>query len=1031
MKEKFIFISIIFGYAALFMVFIAIDHLSGSTLPEAKHGVMNLENWDFQKDGNVQLNGKWTLYPNQILSPKEIASAKGRDPLFVDVPSNVKLAKQGINVDYGTYKLTIKSKLDNQVFGVSTSFIYSANRSYFNGQVIGQSGSPSNKPNFTAQNRPYTSFFPLHKGDNELVVQFSNFGKTPGWGIAKPITFGTQDQIVRENKISFLNDTVMITAFFITGLYFLGFYLQRKKDKHLLFFSVMCLLFSFIILMIGKERIIFLLFPSISFSLLNSMRAISTVFVSIAVFLYLYFAYREIVSKRFILIATVSCGLVLIIDFLTVGFIGHSSYILHSVLAVSTLVYITYIFTIAAIRKMEGSLYLTIASISMSAFVILTTISAYTGKTAFSFNSIYSLPTVIALLAIVLLMAQQFAGAFRENEVLSWKLLRVDRLKDEFIAKTSHEFKTPLNSIINICQTLLAGKGKRTIEEEKENMQLVIRMGYRLSNLVNDILDLEKIKQGMLQIHPVPVDIYALVCSEMNFYNLLSRHKNLNMMNHIPDDLPLVLADENRFRQILTNLVDNAIKYTAEGQITLSASKLNDNMIKVTVTDTGSGISEADRQTIFESFQQAEMNKDDGAGLGLSIVKQLVQLQNGDIWVESEEGKGSAFHFTLPIVHHESVPETKTSLPELQSGLEMSGISLSTPYYSEKIDAPTILIVDDNIDSLKILSDMLEGVPYNVIAAKNGTEALEVVSCTKLDLVILDLMMPDMTGFEVCTRIRERFSMVDLPVLIITAAIIGHDKYKAFHAGANDILQKPYHYSEFMARIKNLIMMKHTANQATNMEMAFLQSQIKPHFLYNVLNTIISLSHLDIEKAREITAEFTNYLRMSFDFQNTSAISSFRNELSIINSYLSIEKTRFGDRLDILFDIDKDIDFILPPLMIQPLVENAVHHGVSKKRGGGWVKLTVKKQSRNEYYVEVEDNGVGIAPEKQKNILSQDFDRSVGLKNINQRLKHFCGSELNIRSIPDAGTAVSMVIHITETTDSPKFISTSPDAEEQ
>lgn len=1031
MKEKFIFISVIFGYAALFMVFIAIDHLSGSTLPEAKHGVMNLENWDFQKDGNVQLNGKWTLYPNQILSPKEIASAKGKDPLFVDVPSNVKLAKQGINVDYGTYKLTIKSKLDNQVFGISTSFIYSANRSYFNGQVIGQSGSPSNKPDFTAQNRPYTSFFPLHKGDNELVVQFSNFGKTPGWGIAKPITFGTQDQIVRENKISFLNDTVMITAFFITGLYFLGFYLQRKKDKHLLFFSVMCLLFSFIILMIGKERIIFLLFPSISFSLLNSMRAISTVFVSIAVFLYLYFAYREIVSKRFMLIATVSCGLVLIIDFLTVGFIGHSSYILHSVLAVSTLVYITYIFTIAAIRKMEGSLYLTIASISMSAFVILTTISAYTGKTAFSFNSIYSLPTVIALLAIVLLMAQQFAGAFRENEVLSWKLLRVDRLKDEFIAKTSHEFKTPLNSIINICQTLLAGKGKRTIEEEKENMQLVIRMGYRLSNLVNDILDLEKIKQGMLQIHPVPVDIYALVCSEMNFYNLLSRHKNLNMMNHIPDDLPLVLADENRFRQILTNLIDNAIKYTAEGQITLSASKLNDNMIKVTVTDTGSGISEADRQTIFESFQQAEMNKDDGAGLGLSIVKQLVQLQNGDIWVESEEGKGSAFHFTLPIVHHESVPETKTSLPELQSGLEMSGISLSTPYYSEKIDAPTILIVDDNIDSLKILSDMLEGVPYNVIAAKNGTEALEVVSCTKLDLVILDLMMPDMTGFEVCTRIRERFSMVDLPVLIITAAIIGHDKYKAFHAGANDILQKPYHYSEFMARIKNLIMMKHTANQATNMEMAFLQSQIKPHFLYNVLNTIISLSHLDIEKAREITAEFTNYLRMSFDFQNTSAISSFRNELSIINSYLSIEKTRFGDRLDILFDIDKDIDFILPPLMIQPLVENAVHHGVSKKRGGGWVKLTVKKQSRNEYYVEVEDNGVGIAPEKQKDILSQDFDRSVGLKNINQRLKHFCGSELNIRSIPDAGTAVSMVIHITETTDSPKFISTSPDAEEQ
>lgn len=1025
LKEKLIFTSIIFGYAAFFIIFMAIDHFSGSTLPAARQGVINLENWDFQKDGNVQLNGQWTLYPNQILSPDAIRSSKGKDPVFVDVPSNVKLVKQGINVDYGTYKLTIKSNQDNQVFGISTSFIYCANRIYLNGQLIGQSGSPSNKADFTAQNRPYTSFFTIHRGDNELVVHFSNFGKVPGWGIAKPITFGTEEQILRENKISFLNDSIMITAFFITGLYFLGFFLQRKKDKHLLFFSVMCLLFSFIILMIGKERIIFLLYPSISFPLLNTLRAISTVLVSIAVFLYLFFAYREIVSKKFILAATAFSGLILITHFISVGFIDHLSYILHSVLAVTTLIYITYIFTIASIRKMKGSLYLTVASVSMSAFVILTTISAYSGKTAFSFNSIYSLPTVIALLAIVLLMAQQFAGAFRDNEVLSWKLLNIDRLKDEFIAKTSHEFKTPLNSIINICQTMLAGKRKRTIEEEKENVQLVIRMGYRLSNLVNDILDLEKMKQGMLQIHPVPIDIYTAICSEMNFYRLLAKHKNLTIIHHIPADFPLVLADENRFRQILTNLVDNAIKYTEEGQITLSAARLNDRMIKITVTDTGSGIPKADRETIFESFQQAKVNKDDGAGLGLSIVKQLVKLQNGEIWAESEEGKGSAFHFTLPAAQSDSSPEAKERPPELPSGRNISDVSFSTPYYSEKIDAATVLIVDDNIESLKILTDMLEGVPYNVIAAKNGKEALEAVYSSKLDLVILDLMMPDMTGFELCMNIRERFSMVDLPVLIVTAAIIDHDKYKAFHAGANDILQKPYNYSEFVARIKNLILMKHTANQATNMEMAFLQSQIKPHFLYNVLNTIIALSHLNIEKAREVTAEFTNYLRMSFDFQNTSAISSFRNELSIISSYLSIEKTRFGDRLEILFDIDQDIDFILPPLMIQPLVENAVHHGISKKRGGGWIKLTAQKQRANEYYIKVEDNGIGIAPETREELLSSPFDRSVGLKNINQRLKHFCGSELNIDSTPDVGTAVSMVIHITDITDDSKSFKTS------
>ncbi|QHZ48487.1 response regulator [Bacillus sp. NSP9.1] len=1015
MKKVFIFISIILGYAAFFFIFVAVNSLSETKYPEASQGRINLENWDFQKDGNMELNGEWTLYKNQLLSPKAIHSGKGKNPVFVDVPSNVKLLKPEENVDYGTYKLTIRTDQDKQTFGLSTSFIYNANRIYLNGTLIGQSGTPSDQADFPAQNKPYTSFFTIHRGENELIVQFSNFAKVPGWGIAKPLTFGTQEQILRESKISFLNDAVMITAFFITGLYFLGFFLHRRKDKHLLFFSVMCLLFSFIILLIGKERMIFLFFPSVSTSVLSPFRAITTVFASIAVFLYLYYGYREIVSKRFLIAATAFSLLVLANDLITIDYTDRLSYILHSVLAVTTLIYITYIFAIAAVRKMEGGLYLTLASLSMSAYIILTTISAYTGKAVFSFNSIYSLPSVIALIMIVLLMAQQFAGAFRDNERLSRKLLIADRSKDEFIAKTSHEFKTPLNSIINICQTLLAGRRKRTVEEEKDNVQLVIRMGYRLSSLVNDILDLEKMKQGVLTIHPVPVDIDSAIDTEMDFYRLLSKNKNLDIIRHIPAGLPPVYADENRFRQIMTNLVDNAIKFTPEGQITLSANMSHNGMIKITVADTGVGIPEKARQTIFESFQQNEKHQNDGSGLGLSIVKQLVKLQNGDIWVESEIGKGSAFHFTLPVAKDGDLPVNKSEPSELPSVRATSDVAMNTPYYSKKVDAATVLIVDDNIESLKILADMLEGVPYNVIAAKSGKEALEVVSRSKLDLVILDLMMPDMTGFDVCMKIRERFSLVDLPVLIITAAIIDYDKFKAFHSGANDILQKPYNYSEFTARIKNLIMMKHTANQATNMEMAFLQSQINPHFLYNVLNTIISLTHINIEKAREVTAEFTNYLRKSFDFQNTSAISSFRNELSIVSSYLSIEKTRYGDRLEVIFDIDQDIDFNLPPLMVQPLVENAVHHGISKKRGGGWMKVTAKKESDTRYLIKVEDNGIGMSPEKLNGLFDSNSSQSVGLKNINQRLKHFCGSELEIQSAPDAGTVVSMTIHINET----------------
>ncbi|MCA1183095.1 hypothetical protein [Bacillus licheniformis] len=248
MKKLFVFISIILGYAGFFFIFLFINNqLSEQNYPEAKQGIINLETWDFQKDGNIALTGEWALYRNQLLSPKDIHAGKGKAPIYSDVPNNVKLTDSGKNVDYGTYRLMIRSKQDNEMFGISTSFINSANRVYFYGKLIGQSGTPSNKANFTAQNKPYTSFFEVRRGDNELIVQFSNFKKTPSWGIEKPIAFGMQQHILHQSKISFLNETSMITAFFITGLYFLGFFLHRRKDKHLFFFSTMCLLFSVIV----------------------------------------------------------------------------------------------------------------------------------------------------------------------------------------------------------------------------------------------------------------------------------------------------------------------------------------------------------------------------------------------------------------------------------------------------------------------------------------------------------------------------------------------------------------------------------------------------------------------------------------------------------------------------------------------------------------------------------------------------------------------------------------------------------------
>lgn len=1001
-------IIVVFIYIGLFLIFLSWSHLSGYSGPMAKQGALNLENWNFERSGEVQLNGQWDFYPNQILSPAAVHAGGGKHEMAVAVPDNAQSVKGGETSDlsYGTYRLLIRSDRDRQIFGIQTQIIYSSSRLFMNGQLIGGSGNPSGIKDQNTSLRPYAAYFPIRRGNNELIIQVSKAEGVTGWGIAKPLFFGTERQIEQSHDLTLLNDLIMIVAFFIMGLYFLGYYMQRRKDLQLLFFSIFCLLFSVIVSWISPGRLIYLLVPGLSYGAVTVLESATTLFIGIATLLYLLYSYPNLVSKK-----VTSAGIAFSLVTLALDLLFQQSFLvavelfLHTLLAIGILVYATYIFVLAIIKRSEGSIYLMFATLSMSVYIIITTISAYSSRSLFS---LYSFSSILFLLMLSLLMSQRFSNAFKRSESLAQQLIRMDKLKDEFIAKTSHEFRTPLNAIINICQTLLARKNKKTISEEREKIELIIHTGYRLSDLVNDILDLSRMKQGLFAVRPVPVDVRSTVELTLAIFKTMAEKKNLRLVDRIPADLPPVLADENRFRQIVGNLVDNAIKYTYKGQITVSAAQ-HEEQVQISVADTGIGIPEASRATIFNAFQQAEMNASEGAGLGLSIVRQLIELQNGTIGFESKVGRGSIFHVTLPVARNLQKPVVHLKEPVETLAAKQSRVSLTTPYFSKKQNAPTILIVDDNIENLEILIDMLEAVPYNVIAVKDGQEALDIVARSELDLIILDLMMPGMTGLQVCSKIRERFSLIDLPVLMITAAVIGADKYQAFRAGANDILQKPYNYSEFAARIKGLILMKKSANQARTMEIAFLQSQIKPHFLYNVLNSIIALSYEDVEKSREMTAQFAAYLRGSFDFQNTSTLSSFRRELALVQSYLTIEQMRFSGRVRADFDIEENLDFALPPLMIQPLVENAVQYGIGKKKKGGRITLSVHRENAG-VAIRVADDGIGMTEEQIKEALTSEHTQSVGLKNINQRLKHYYGTELQIESAPGKGTAASMHI---------------------
>ncbi|MEZ4773895.1 MAG: ATP-binding protein [Bacteroidia bacterium] len=399
------------------------------------------------------------------------------------------------------------------------------------------------------------------------------------------------------------------------------------------------------------------------------------------------------------------------------------------------------------------------------------------------------------------------------------KLQQIDQLKDQFLANTSHELRTPLHGIIGLAESLRENLNGELAEKQKESLGLIISSGRRLSNLVNDLLDFAKMKNDELQLVKKPVDVHTLTEVVLKINTTLAKGKNLELVDWVPDDLPPVDGDEDRLLQILHNLVGNAIKFTPHGTVAVHAAQ-KDNMIEISVSDTGIGIPAEKHSAIFQEFVQVDGSAKRsyaGTGLGLSITQKLVELHGGKIWVESQIGEGSVFYFTLPVAtgtKQKFQPSVLITQPVVyQSFSHDPAGNHSDPAFAPVAtngkykDQPIrVLIVDDEPVNLQVVKNHLADPRYEVTLAINGEEALRAMeSGKKYDLVLLDIMMPEMSGFVVCQRIREKFLPSELPIIMITAKNQVADLVQGFSSGANDYLPKPFTRDEFLARIKTHI----------------------------------------------------------------------------------------------------------------------------------------------------------------------------------------------------------------------------------
>ncbi|MFT5163459.1 MAG: signal transduction histidine kinase/ligand-binding sensor domain-containing protein [Alteromonadaceae bacterium] len=425
--------------------------------------------------------------------------------------------------------------------------------------------------------------------------------------------------------------------------------------------------------------------------------------------------------------------------------------------------------------------------------------------------AIYLLTFIGLTLMIVWVLTEQ-RKRFNERMVIN-QLQQVDKVKDEFLANTSHELRTPLNGIIGLAESLIDGVAGGLPAQANQQLAMVVSSGRRLANLVNDILDFAKLENHTLKLNPQPVDLYNVTDVVIALSQHLIGNKPLTLINDVDSHLPAVFADEERLQQILYNLVGNSIKFTEQGTIRVGAVE-HDQRLKVSVTDSGIGIASDKFDDIFKSFEQVQGSANrryGGTGLGLAVSKELVALHNSLLEVESTLGKGSTFSFCLDTtdlapLSNSATNQTIDRLQLLQRQVDLGSLSGEVelnPACDNQGNGFRLLLVDDEPINRLVLRNHLSQQNYQLAEAASGEEALSAIDNNgPFDLVLLDVMMPKMSGYEVCEQIRQRWPVSELPVIFLTAKNQQVDVLQSFAVGGNDFLTKPVAKQELLARVE-------------------------------------------------------------------------------------------------------------------------------------------------------------------------------------------------------------------------------------
>ncbi|REE05899.1 response regulator [Marinoscillum furvescens] len=737
---------------------------------EVIDGMVDLRN-DSEEVLSVDLDGQWRFLWNELTTEP----VKGGELVKFPGLWNGMEATDGKPQGFGTYQLTVL--LDPaRKFAIYTPAVYCSYEFYINGHLVSSNGKvgatkETSRPHWRQLTVPIDPR--ILKDTNTFNLQVSNFRHAKG-GPLESIVIGDQSHLTKYQHYVYTLDAILTGALIMGGLFFLGLYLYGRRQPSILYFSLFCLTFSYYIFGSGNYLMHWLI-PGIPWIITIKMEYATVYLVTILLTKYTYNTYPEDAPKRWdqVIIGLSSFFLVAALVLPPVWFTALHDYYL--ILAFVLIILAFYVYVLAFINKRTGAGY---ALISTSMILLVFTVRALH---QFELLTVPAFVVPLGYMVFFFLQSvttsQQVAIAWRQAKEEAEQALQT---KSEFLSIMSHEIRTPMNAVIGLTHHLLDSHPRK---DQKKTLDSLKFSSENLLRLINDILDYNKLESGKLVLEEGYFNLYTLGENLVAGFQAQAGERDTEVTFHYDENLPLMyFGDAGRLTQVLSNLLNNAVKFTEKGSVKLKIEQQERSpdsiAIYFCVEDTGIGISKIDRARVFDKFNQANSGitrRYGGTGLGLSITKKILELQGVEINMWSELGQGSRFYFTLPLKIAKGYRK-----PVTRPGI-----------LDDPLNKKRILLVEDNSINVMVAKRFLEKWHCEVEVAGNGVEALDCYEEDKFDLILMDLQMPEMDGYEATRRLRQQGAR--LPIVALTATVLADFQENMTSVGLDDFVVKPFH----------------------------------------------------------------------------------------------------------------------------------------------------------------------------------------------------------------------------------------------